>query len=665
MAEFEFLKSLIIILGVSAVSVFILNKFKVPSIVGFLIAGVLIGPHGLELIRNVHLVNVFAEIGVILLLFTIGLEFSLKNLLKLRKAIFLAGFSQVLITSLLFFFLATTFGQKTETSLVLGPLIALSSTAIVMKLLFDRAEIDSPHGRISLGILIFQDLSVVFFILMIPMLSGTHKGIREMAEVLIKAGGIIAAVIVSARWLVSSALHQIVHTKMRELFIISIIFLCLGTAFLTYKLGLSLALGAFIAGLIISESEYSYQAISDILPFKDSFNGLFFISVGMLMDINFFLSNFATVMFIVISVIILKTLTSTGIIFLIGSDLRVSLHSGLILSQIGEFSFVLSVAALKVGLITESIYQFFLSSAVITMLLTPLFVSLSPQISTLVTSQKLLRRLQTIRAHREVSSDKRTEHVIIIGFGLNGRNVALVLKELEVPYVILELNSQTVTEWREKGEPIFYGDATSQDILHKLGIERAKAMVISISDPSATRKIVKTARGLNPKIYVVVKTAYIAEVQDLLSLGADEVIPAEFETSIELFSRILQFYHMPKLLIAQYAERFRRDHYRMFIKGETPKRLFHDTIAIMPDVDYESFIIEKGSPAINSSIKELNIQKETGSLVIAVKRGGEMCQGILSDFIFKEGDIVFLIGDISSLEKANELFFRSKRGKKI
>jgi|Deesub1362A_J573_1020465.scaffolds.fasta_scaffold01314_1 CPA2 family monovalent cation:H+ antiporter-2 len=660
MGEFEFLRSLIIIFGISAVSIFILNKFRVPSIVGFLISGILLGPHGLELIKDIHLVEIFAEIGVVLLLFTIGLEFSLKNILRLRKAIFLGGLLQVLITSLLFFLLAIMFGQKGDTSLILGLLMALSSTAIVMKLLFDRAEIDSPHGRISLGILIFQDLSVVFFMLLIPMLSGAHTGIREIAVVLIKALLIITAVIISARWLVPRVLHQIVHTRMRELFVISIIFLCLGTAFLTYKLGLSLALGAFIAGLIISESEYSYQAISDILPFKDSFNGLFFISVGMLMDIGFLISHLPAVILIVVAVIILKTLTTTGTVFLTGSNLRVSLHSGLILSQIGEFSFVLSVSALKAGLLTEGIYQYFLSSAIITMLLTPLFVSLSPRISMWVTSRRLLTRLQAMRAHMEHAAErgKRTDHVIIVGFGINGRNLALVLKELEVPYVVLELNNQTVTEWRKKGEFIFYGDATSTEILHKMGIDRAKAIVISISDPSATRKIVKTARNLRPEIYIVVKTAYIAEVQDLLSLGADEVIPAEFETSIELFSRILKFYHMPESLINRYAERFRRDHYRMFIKGETPKRLFHDTIAVMPEVDYESFIVEKGSRAVGTSVRQMNIQKETGALVIAVKRGGETVQGLLADFVFREGDIVFLIGDKPSLEKAKGLFHR-------
>ncbi len=662
MGEFEFLKSLIIILGVSAIAVFILNKFRIPSIVGFLIAGVLIGPHGLELIKDLRLVEIFAEIGVVLLLFTIGLEFSLKKLLALRKTIFVGGMLQVLITFLIVFAISNALGNDLNTSLILAFLIPLSSTAIVMKLLFDRAEIDSPHGRISLGLLIFQDFCVVLFMLMIPLLAGAERGAKEIAWVLIKSAGIIAAVIISSRWLVPRALHQIVHTKMRELFIISIIFICLGAAYLTYELGLSLALGAFIAGLIISESEYSYQAISDILPFKESFNGLFFISVGMLMNLNFFISNLSAVMLAVLVIIMLKTLTSTAAAFIIGSNLRVSLHSGLILSQIGEFSFVLAVAALKAGLITEVTYQYFLSTAIITMLLTPLFIYISPQVSIWVTSRKLLARFRETKAFTEMSktADRKSDHIIIIGFGINGRNLALVLKDLEVPYVILEMNSRTVSKWREEGEPIFYGDGTSQEILQKLGIKKAKAVVVSISDPSAARKIVMTARKINPGIYLVVKTGYLTEVQDLLAIGADEVIPAEFETSIQLFSRVLQFYHMPGALIEKYASKFRKDHYRLFVKGETPKRLFHDTIAVMPDVDYESYIVEKGSPSVGCSVKELDIQQRTGAHVIAVKRGKETIKGLLADFIFQPEDIVFLIGDKSSLENAYGLFFKSK-----
>ncbi|MEW6715653.1 MAG: NAD-binding protein, partial [Nitrospirota bacterium] len=326
------------------------------------------------------------------------------------------------------------------------------------------------------------------------------------------------------------------------------------------------------------------------------------------------------------------------------------------------FSFVLAVAALKAGLITEGTYQYFLSTAIITMLLTPIFLYISPQVSIWITSRKLLARLQETKASAEMSKagDRKNDHVIIIGFGINGRNLALVLKDLEVPYVVLEMNSRTVSKWRGEGEPIFYGDGTSQEILQKLGIKRAKAVVVSISDPAAARKIVMTARKANPGVYLAVKTGYLAEVQDLLSIGADEVIPAEFETSIQLFSRVLQFYHMPGALIEKYARKFRKDHYRLFVKGETPKRLFHDTIAVMPDVDYESHIVEKDSPSVGSSIKELDIQQKTGAHVIAVKRGGETIKGLLADLIFQEGDIVFLIGDKSSLENACRLFFKCK-----
>jgi CPA2 family monovalent cation:H+ antiporter-2 len=664
MAEFEFLKSLVIIFGLSAVVVFILGKFRIPSIIGFLAAGVLLGPYGLELIKDIHLVEIFAEIGVVLLLFTIGLEFSLKNLLTLRKTIFFGGFLQVSFAGLSVFFLSQFTGQDTGTSIVLGGLTALSSTAIVLKLLFDRAEIDSPHGRVSLGILIFQDFCVVLFILLIPMLKGAHSSTVDVAWIIGKSIVFIAAVIVAARWIVPNALHQIVHTRMRELFVISIIFICLGTAYLTYELGFSLALGAFIAGLVVSESEYSYQAIADILPFKDSFNGLFFISVGMLMDVHFLWANLESVMLFVCVLIILKIFTTTAAAFLTGSNLRVSLHSGLILAQVGEFSFVLAVTALKQDLITDNIYQLFLSSAIISMLITPLFVAVSSNVSTWITSRKLLARVQAMREHGESLNlnDRKIDHVIIIGFGVNGKNLTLVLKELEVPYTILELNSQTVLNMRKQGEPIFYGDGTSQEILHKLGIKRAKAVVISISDPAATRKIVITARKMNPELFIVVKTRYIAEVEDLLECGADEVIPAEFETSIELFCRILHFYQMPKGLIGQYAEQFRKNHYSMFIKGETQKKLFHDTLALMPDVHYESFVVKKNSPAIDASIRSLDIQNTTGALVIAVRRDNKTLRGLTPDFEFQKGDIVFLIGDTISLQNANKLLFKKKLG---
>ncbi len=662
MPEFDFLRSLVIIYGLSAIVVFTLGKIRVPSLIGFLIAGVLLGPYGFELISDVHLVEIFAEIGIVLLLFTIGMEFSLKKIMSLRKTIFAGGFLQILITSLIVFFITVNSGYDTNSSIVIGGLVALSSTAIVLKLLFDRAEIDTLYGKSSLGILIFQDLSVVFFLLLLPMLNAHEGGILNVLKILAESFLFITVVIVSARLLVPKLLHQIVRSRIRELFVISIIFICLGTAYLTYALGFSLALGAFIAGLVVSESEYSFQAISDIIPFKDSFNGLFFISVGMLMDVNFFLSNAGYIMLIVLTVIIVKIVSTTLAVLLTGSHLRIALHSALVLAQVGEFAFILAVSALKLGLISDTVYQYFLSSTIITMLLTPLLFYISPPVSTWVTSRKILARFESMKAveQKRGFSERKSDHVIIVGFGLNGKNLALVLKELEMTYMVLEMNSQTIEEARKQGEPIIYGDGTSREILHKMDIERARVIVICISDPSATRNIVLTARKMNPDIYIVVRTRFLSEVEDLIKTGADEVIPEEFETSIELFSRVLKFYKMPRSLIGQYADRFRNDHYQMFIRGETPKQLFQDTIALMPHIDYESYIVEKGSAAAGKTLRESTIHEKTGSFAVAVKRGNETIHGIRADFRLQEDDIVFLIGNKQSLEEADKQFFKRR-----
>ncbi len=530
----EFLKTLVIIFGVSAFVVFLLQKLKVPSIVGFLIAGAALGPHGFGMIREIREVELLAEVGVILLLFTIGLEISLKNLKRIRSAVLGGGFSQVLLTLLATAAIAYPFLGKLNESLFIGFLVALSSTAIIMKMLLDRAEMDSPHGRLSMGILIFQDLCVVPLMLLIPILAGNQGSFPGLLWTMAKSAAILFLVIFSARWLVPNILHQIVHTRSRELFVITVILLCLGTALLTSELGLSLALGAFLAGLVISESDYAYQAISDILPFKDSFNGLFFISVGMLMDLRFLSQNPLLILFSVILILLLKTSTGFFSVHLLGHPVRVSLQTGLQLAQIGEFSFVLAMAGKSAGLITESLYQLFLSSSVLTMLLTPFIVQYSPNVSIWISSKRVLARLDRMKrkAEKEGFPSRREGHVIIVGFGLNGRNLAEVLKEASVPYVALELNNYTVLEMKKKGEPIFYGDGTSLEILHKLGIDAARLMVIVISDPASTRRIVQIARKSNSRLYIIVRTRYLTEVDDLIQLGANEVIPEEFETSI-------------------------------------------------------------------------------------------------------------------------------------
>ncbi|HDH11984.1 MAG TPA: hypothetical protein ENG83_07290 [Nitrospirae bacterium] len=654
MHELVFLKSLVIILAMSAVVVFALHRLKVPSIVGFLLCGMLLGPHGLHFIKDLNTIQTFAEIGVILLLFTIGLEFSLSRFLKMRLEVFGIGGLYVLITIVLTTLISYQWLKDVNTAVFTGFLVALSSTAIVMKLLSEKAELDTPHGRISIGILIFQDLCVVPFMLFIPVMSG-GGGIDELILTFGKAIAIIAIVLLSSRWIVPRLLHQIVHTGSRELFVITILILCFGIAFLTSEFGLSLALGAFLAGLMISESEYAHEATSAILPFRDSFNGLFFISVGMLMDISFFINNILPVLSLVSGIILLKSTSGFLSMFLLKRPLRTSIHSSINLAQVGEFSFVLAVAGLAAGVISGELYQWFLSASVFTMLLSPFLMRLAPVISDRLSSLRLLKKLERMKelSVTEDFPETRSGHVMIIGFGLNGRNLARVLKEAGIPYVVLELNTDTIRDMRKHGEPIYYGDGTKSDVLHRLGIETARILVVVISDPASCRNIVQVARKQNPGLFIIARTRYTAEVDDLFKLGADDVIPEEFETSIEIFSRVLGQYQTPGNVISGFIDMIRKDGYRLLRQaGVATRNHLLEKYAFLSRVDIETFTIHPASPVLNKSIKELDFRSKTGAAIIAIERKNQMHTVVDPEFIFEPGDIVFITGEKDAIKKA-------------
>jgi CPA2 family monovalent cation:H+ antiporter-2 len=474
---------------------------------------------------------------------------------------------------------------------------------------------------------------------------------------LAKSAAILFVVIFGARWLVPNLLHHVVHTRSRELFIITIILLCLGTALLTSEFGLSIALGAFLAGLIVSESEYAYQAISEILPFKDSFNGLFFVSVGMLMDLRFFSQNVPSIFSLVALILILKTFTGFFSLHLLGHPPRVSLQTGLHLSQIGEFSFILASAGRSAGLINDHYFQFFLSAAVLTMLVSPFVIKTSPVISSWVSSKKFLERLHRLRKKAEMEgfTSRREGHVIIVGFGLNGRNLAEVLKETSIPYVVLELNNETVLQMRRRGEPIFYGDGTSPEIFHKLGINTARLLVIAISDPASTRRIVQIAREGHPELYIIVRTRYTSEVEDLIKLGANEVIPEEFETSIEIFAKVLHHYQVPRNLITEQIERIRSSSYEVLRKVDVPVKNLPEKCEILLDIDTETYLIHEDTFASGRSIKDLQIRSRTGSTVVAVRRGEEFIPSPGPEFVFKPEDLIYLIGKKESILQAASL----------
>lgn len=654
--EYEFLKSLEVIFVASAVVILLLYKLKMPSLVGFIIAGIIIGPQGVGLIKDTYFIQILAEIGVILLLFTIGIEFSMTKLVRIKKAVVGGGGAQVFLTILLSALITYIAIDDINKSIFFGFLYALSSTAIVLKLLVERGEIDSPHGHTMVGILIFQDLCIVPLMLLIPVLSGNGIDMFDVGEKIGKAAVIIIVVLLSARWMVPTLLHQIVRTKSRELFLTTMILLCLGIALLTSRFGLSLALGAFLAGLIISESEYAHQALADILPFKDSFMGLFFVSIGMLMDTGFVIDNILRIAEVVVFIFILKIITGTVSSLLIGNSLRSSIIAGLGLAQIGEFSFVLAVAGRTVGLISEDFYQIFLSSSVLTMIATPFILKAAPSVSTWATSKNILKRLDRFRdtLGKEVHPIKKHGHVIIIGFGLNGQSLARVLKRTDIPYVVLEMNSDTVRKMKKRGEPIYYGDGTSKEILYRLNVTKARMLVIAISDPISTRSIVAIARKENPDLYIIVRTRYVAEVDDLKKLGANEVIPEEFETSVEIFSRVLHHYHIPRNVINDHIEDIRKDNYKVLRSVELPRKHLADRFELLEDLETETYMIKETSKVVGHSIKDLRFRTETGVMIIAIQRGEKIHQNPSPDFVFKTGDVLLMIGKKEDINRAIE-----------
>jgi CPA2 family monovalent cation:H+ antiporter-2 len=570
MAELDFLRDLVVLFGASIVVVYGFNRLRLPAVVGFLVAGALLGPYGMDVVDDVARVEVFAEVGVVLLLFTIGVEFSLGQLRSLRTVAG-AGLLQIGSAIVLSALTALAFGLPLNQGVFWGFLAAMSSTAVVLKMVTERGETNSPHGRLIIGILIVQDLAVVPMMVVTPALGGIGEaGLLTVAWSVAKAALAVLLILVAAWYLVPRLLVEVVRSRSRELFVITIILVCLGIAWLSSLAGLSLALGAFIAGLIVSESEYSHQAMAEILPFRDSFNSLFFISIGMLLDLRILLAHPVLVMGLVVALVGGKMVTTAGAVVAAGYSWRAAVLTGVALAQVGEFSFILAKVGRNIGLLPGESFQVFLTVSVLTLLLTPFLLHASPRLARRAEAFQRLRRWLPER-HLDshvIQSRHFRDHTIVAGYGVNGRNLVQVLRETEIPFVVVDLDGETVHQEQKKGVPIVFGDITHPQVLRRLDIQDARALVLAISDPIATRRAVTVARQLSPAIHIIARTRYLRDIEDLRVTGADQVVPEEFETSIEIFSLVLQHYRMPARVIAEKAERIRQEGYALFRKGQ-------------------------------------------------------------------------------------------------
>jgi len=648
---------LLVILLVSVPVAFVCLRLKLPLLVGLMLTGIAIGPYGLGLVADSEGIEILAEIGVMLLLFTIGLEFSLRRLGEMKRLVLMGGGLQVGATVAATAVIAVLFGRSINQSVFFGFLVALSSTAIVLKSYAERNEVDAPHGRAGVGILLFQDISIVLMMLLVPVLGG--QDIVSFSQILINLGTSLLAlvVIVLAAWFILPRfLRRVVGLRSPEVFLLTAVLFLLGMSWVTSHFGLSLALGAFIAGMVLADTDYNHQVTAEILPFRDVFNSLFFVSIGMLLSLQALAQNLGWVAILVVCLIVGKALIVWAIVKILGFPQRIAVMTGVGIAQIGEFSFVLAKVGRAGDLLPDSDYQSFLAASIISMIATPFLIAAAPKIGYFV--QSLLSdgdAGEMEDAEDEIhltSSGGLNQHVIIVGYGLNGRNLARVLRTVGVPYTILEANAVVVRQAKEKGEKINFGDATRREVLMHAGIENAWVLVLAMSDAAAARRTVSQARLMNEKLHIVVRTRYTAEITELLELGANEVIPEEFETSIEIFSRVLHHYGVTRNIIEEQIAQIRKRGYEMLRSTSIPEVQMARLHSALQDASAETVKIHQDSPAVGRTLGELDLRGKTGATVIAVLHEGETKISPGAGYRLCEDDMILLSGSSKRIEQA-------------
>jgi CPA2 family monovalent cation:H+ antiporter-2 len=555
------LRDLVILVGVAIPVVLVMHRLRAPSLVGFLFAGILIGPTSFGLINQADSVNALAELGAVLLLFAVGLELSLSRIVKLGATVLKAGAFQLVGTTALFALGALVVGSGGAKAVLLGLLIALSSTAIILKVYADRGLLDAGHGRVVVAILLFQDLCVVPLMMLLPVLAGGEGGGGGgVARGMVVTLAVTAVLLGVGRFVVPWVLQGVVNLRHNELFTLCVLALGLGAAYFTSAFGLSLALGAFLAGLLIAESEYGLQALSDVLPFRDTFSGIFFTSVGMLLDVRYVATHVPQVLGLAMAIIVLKAAIGYAVVRIVRRSQRIGIIAGIGIAQVGEFSFVLAGSALTLGLFEAGDYQLFLGASIITMLAAPFLVEAAPEFAEWLLRKRVMPTMEF--ATREARAVKPlAEHAIIVGYGLNGRNVARALRRMGISYAIIESNGQVVREARLDREPVFFGDGTRGEVLERVGIKRARVIVFCLAAVGDERRAVVVSRHLNPQIHIVTRTRYVAEIAELQRLGANEVVPEEFETSLEIAARVMRRFDVADERIRRFAAEVREDHY--------------------------------------------------------------------------------------------------------
>ena len=533
--------SIAILLGAALVGGMIAHRLRQPVILGYLVVGVAVGPHALGLVGDLMLIEAVATIGVALLMFTLGLEISVSQLRQVGKIGLWGGIVQILVTLALGLVVGSTlFKWPLSQAVLFGLVISLSSTMVCLKILMERGELDSVHGRIMLAILILQDISVVLMVIVVPLLGGTVENLPlALATAVGKAALFVGIAIVLGLWVLPWLMGRVAGVRSRELFLLTVLVLCLGAAMGTYIFGLSVVFGAFVIGLVLRESRFANQALAEITPLRDIFATLFFISLGMLLSPRFILDHWASVAVLVAIIIAIKFLVVFGIVRLFGYSGRIAILTGAGLFQIGEFSFILAQAGMNMGIISEQFYSLILASAIITMILTPLSMSLTSWLHPKLSQAPAGLAVGDASALPASHPSETVSPVVIAGYGRVGQNIAQGLQEARIPHTVIEIDPELIFKLRCSGTVCIYGDASNAHILARVDLKKAKALVVTFPDPLAVMTTVQTALRFNPKLKIVARVHRARDAELLKSLGVEELVSPEYEASLEFIERIL------------------------------------------------------------------------------------------------------------------------------
>jgi len=639
-----------VLLVVATAGVAVFERLRLPAIAGFLVMGALVGPGGLGLIGQPERVSALAELGVVFLLFEIGLELPLERLRKLWRMALFGGGLQVAATLVCVTAIGAAMGLDLRTALVMGGLVAMSSTALVMRILSERGEIDAPQGQLAVGILLFQDLCVVPFLLGVSILTaGSTDDLAALALELARSLAQLAAFFLVARFAFPYLLDRAARLRSREIFTMVALLAVVGSAVFAEHIGLTLAVGAFAGGMVLSASPYAHQLFAEVVPLRGVLLGFFFTAVGMLFNPAVALDNAVGVAAYFVCVVLLKASFIALIVAIaLRQGVRLGVLTGLALAQTGEFSFVLAAAASDAGLLDAGLRQVFVAGSIATLVATPFLVNAAPNVA-----RFLGRRAERLpRREAEDHAEGLRDHVILIGFGLAGQNLARVFKARGIAYVALDSNAAAVAAARRRGEPVLYGDATRHSILERIGIRHARLVAVAISDPLGTREVVALARSLAPAIPIFVRTHYVLEVDALEQVGATKVVAEEFESTLALAAATLRHFNVPEESIARFTMELRDEGYEFM---RTPEAILDPWLADLLDAVATNWVDVPAGFAGRRSLAGIGVRTHTGANIVAVERAGVTTPSPDPSFEIQSGDRLLALGSPEAIERLRAL----------